>query len=103
MGGDTGRSCPGLDIAQVRDKFVLRCQLAASNRVAVYGGLESHRLQPVYCRWTAIQTTQAEACATGPRRTCAFAARGQPGWKRPQSSCEKCGLAARPHDRVLYM
>ena len=49
-------------------------------------------LQPVHRQWTATQTTQAEACATQPRRTCGVAARGNPGWRLPQISCEKCEL-----------
>src|SRR5712691_10886558 len=39
-----------------------------------------------------IKTTQAEACATGPRRTGAVAACGKTRQALPQSSCENCRL-----------
>ena len=40
-GNDTSfTSAATLDFAQAHDKSVLRFQFAASNRVAVYGGLE---------------------------------------------------------------
>jgi hypothetical protein len=41
------------------------------------------------------KSAQAEACATGPWRACAVTARGKPGRKLSQSSCEKCGLGGR--------
>src|SRR3977135_4515609 len=75
------------DGSQVRDKSVLRCQIAASNRVSVCGRLGEQRRQSGYCRCAVNQTTQAEACATGPRRTCAVATRGETCGELPRSSC----------------
>ena len=46
----------------------------------------------MYCRLAATQTTQAEACATGPRRTRAAAAYGKTVRELPHNACEKRAL-----------
>src|SRR6266853_2556799 len=62
-------------------RIALRCMGALSSTGFSLCTVDRPQLKP-----------QAEACATGARRTCAVAARGKTGRKLPQSSCEKCGL-----------
>jgi len=62
-------------------RIALRCMVALSSTGFSLCTVDRPQLKP-----------QAEACATGARRTCAVAARGKTGRKLPQSSCEKCGL-----------